>query len=205
MKREELNEVLRNHKRWLEGDGGERADLSNSDLRDSNLSNADLRDLNLRNSDLRAADLRFSDLSNSDLWNSNLSNADLMNADLRFSNLRAANLSNSDFRYADLMDADLSNADLRFSDLRGAYLRNADLQYANLRGCKGFIPGPQRSDGYQFMLQKRGRYWKVMAGCRNMTIPAYRKHVKTYDEDWKIKETIAILDYLGTRLKDIAK
>jgi hypothetical protein len=45
----QLKEILDKHAIWLAGDeGGERADLSNSDLRYSNLSNSDLRGSKLR-------------------------------------------------------------------------------------------------------------------------------------------------------------
>ena len=54
--KEELREVLRKHKLWLDKkEGGERADLSWSDLSWSDLSGA-----NLRGADLSGADLDFS-------------------------------------------------------------------------------------------------------------------------------------------------
>ena len=90
---EELKEILDKHKKWLnEEDGGERANLSNADLRYANLSNADLR------------------------------YADLSNAKLRYANLYNANLNNAGLRYADLSNADLSNADLSNADLSNADL-----------------------------------------------------------------------------------
>lgn len=42
MTREELDEILNEHKKWVNGDGGRRADLSDSDLSDSDLSGAKL-------------------------------------------------------------------------------------------------------------------------------------------------------------------
>ena len=54
-----LNEILKKHRDWLENkDGGERADLS-----DANLRCADLRCANLRDADLSGADLSGADLS----------------------------------------------------------------------------------------------------------------------------------------------
>ena len=79
MTNEQLNEILEEHKLWLSGRGGERADLRDADLR-----NADLRD-----ADLRDADLRRADLSNANIECANLRGAILGNA-----NLRGANLSN---------------------------------------------------------------------------------------------------------------
>ena len=52
MKQEELNEILRKHKLWLEEEDGECADLSSANLSNADLSNADLRGANLENVDL---------------------------------------------------------------------------------------------------------------------------------------------------------
>ena len=53
MNPQELKEVLDQHKLWLKGKGGRRADLSGADL-----SGADLCRTNLRGADLSGADLR---------------------------------------------------------------------------------------------------------------------------------------------------
>ena len=92
MKEEKLEEILKNHRDWVTGNGGCLADLSDAYLSDANLSGADLRCANLRCADLLDADLRC---------------ADLRCADLRCADLRRANLSG-----ANLSDANLSNADL---------------------------------------------------------------------------------------------
>ena len=61
--RDELNEALRMHRMWVNGEcGGERADL-----RGANLSRADLRGANLCGADLRGADLRGANLCRVDL------------------------------------------------------------------------------------------------------------------------------------------
>ena len=65
MKREELETILKNHKLWLNHEGGERANLRNADLRNADLRNADLQYANLRNADLQYADLDYSCLP---LW-----------------------------------------------------------------------------------------------------------------------------------------
>ncbi|EAD8560424.1 hypothetical protein AF428_00755 [Listeria monocytogenes] len=57
MNQDELNIILKKHKKWLCDKGGERADLSFSDLRYADLSNANLSSANLRYADLRGADL----------------------------------------------------------------------------------------------------------------------------------------------------
>ena len=64
MNKEELKEILDNHKKWLNDEpGGKKADLSFADL-----CGADLRFANLRFANLRGADLRGADLRDADLW-----------------------------------------------------------------------------------------------------------------------------------------
>lgn len=77
----ELASILNLHKAWIIGeDYGERADLSEADLREANLSGADLREANLS-----WADLSEANLSGADLSEANLSWADLSGADLDYS------------------------------------------------------------------------------------------------------------------------
>jgi hypothetical protein len=79
----EEKDVLAQHKTWLAGQGGKRADLSWANLRWANLNGADLSGANLSGANLNGADLSWA----------NLSGADLSGADLREANLREANLS----------------------------------------------------------------------------------------------------------------
>ena len=140
MNQKELNKILKQHKLWVDGKGGAKADLSYTDLNGANL-----RGANLKNTDLRDAYLIGADLSYA-----NLSGADLSRAKLRVANLKGANLLQTDLpgaglNYADLRDADLSGsnltnayligADLSGADLHGAKLRYANLSYANLSGA----------------------------------------------------------------------
>ena len=78
MTNEELNEILRKHKLWLEGKkDGESADLRYADLSDADLRNADLRNADLSDADLSGANLRSADLRRANLRRANLSGADL--------------------------------------------------------------------------------------------------------------------------------
>ena len=114
-----LNEILEKHLKWLNYEnGGERANLSEADLR-----GADLRVANLSVADLRGANLSVADLRGANLSVANLSEADLRGADLRVANLRGANL-----RGANLRGANLRGANLRVADIYGADLRGADLR-----------------------------------------------------------------------------
>ena len=83
---QELKEILRKHKLWLEDSdqqGAERADLSCANLSYANLSRA-----NLSYANLSYANLSYANLSGADL-----SGADLSGADLSCANLSCANLS----------------------------------------------------------------------------------------------------------------
>ena len=145
---DQLAEVLRLHKLWLEDDpAGKRADLRGANLQRADLQRADLQraDLrcanlwgaNLRDADLRGADLRDADLRRANLWGANLRCANLWGADLRGADLRDADLRCANLRGADLRGADLRDADLRCANLRCADLWCANLRGANLRGADG--------------------------------------------------------------------
>ena len=131
----DIKKILSEHLKWIEGDGGERADLSWADLRGANLSWANLREANLSGANLRGADLSGANLSWADLSGANLRGANLRGANLREANLSGANLRGADLRGANLSWANLSGADLRGADLRGADLSWADLRGANLSGA----------------------------------------------------------------------
>ena len=86
MNREELNEILELHKKWLvDKTDGKKADLRYADLRYADLRNADLRYANLRDAYLRDADLRKANLQYANLQYANLQHADLRKADLDYS------------------------------------------------------------------------------------------------------------------------
>jgi hypothetical protein len=147
MNKEQLQEKLALHKKWLnDEEGGQRADLQRATLR-----GADLRDADLQRADLRGANLRGADLRDADLQRADLQRADLQRADLQ---------------RADLRGADLRGADLQRADLRGANLRGADLQRADLRGAdhiKSF--GPMPTSGRMVYAVKHDSGWMVQAGC----------------------------------------
>ena len=118
MTKEELDQVLKLHKKWLDGNcGGKRAVLRGVDFRCADLSGENLRCADLRDADLRDADLRDADLRGADLRGAELHDADLRDADLRGADLRGAELHDADLRGADLCDADLRGADLCDADI----------------------------------------------------------------------------------------
>ena len=103
MKKERLNEVLKEHEKWLRTRFGLNPEGSRADLSDANLCGADLCDANLCGANLSDADLRRADLSDANLSDANLSGANLSDA-----NLSGADLSDANLRRANLSDADLS-------------------------------------------------------------------------------------------------
>ena len=123
MKQGKLDETLKKHELWLEGAyGGEKADLSEADLRGAYLMGANLR----------RANLIGADLSEAYLGGANLRGVDLSEADLRRANLTRADLRRANLRRADLSGAKLNRVDIRGTDLKEANLRGADLDYSCL-------------------------------------------------------------------------
>ena len=144
-----LEDILEKHKRWLNNEGGKRADLMSVDLRSVDLSDVNLRSANLINADLTGADLTGADLSGSDLELANLSNAILIGAVLRSSNLNYSVLIKTDLTDADLtvaklngailMNVKLNGANLNFTDLAGAKLSEADLENVKYNSKTSFF------------------------------------------------------------------
>ena len=62
MTENEIKEILENHKKWLNEDGGKKADLKGANLKGANLSYADLSYANLSYANLRGANLNCADL-----------------------------------------------------------------------------------------------------------------------------------------------
>ena len=78
----DLKKILDEHLLWLNGEGGSRANLSNTDLSNANLRCADLRCANLSNADLFGANLRGANLSDANLRGADLCRADLCGASI---------------------------------------------------------------------------------------------------------------------------
>lgn len=93
---EELKEVLRLHRLWLEGSPkGRRADFTDADLSNADLSNADLS----------CADLTRADLTCARLARANLTEVDLTGACLIGADLTGVNLTDAILVHVDLSEA----------------------------------------------------------------------------------------------------
>jgi len=70
MEPSKLKEILDQHQLWLDGKGGQRANLE-----DANLTGANLRDANLRGANLECANLKDANINGASLKRANLSGA----------------------------------------------------------------------------------------------------------------------------------
>jgi uncharacterized protein YjbI with pentapeptide repeats len=124
---EELSEILRLHKEWIDSDmaTGVRADLTGADLSSNNLKGCVLRHAILSGTDLSCCNLKDSDLSYADL-----SGTDLSCSNLNSANLECCNLIDSDLSCCNLGNANLMGADVRNSDMSSANLSDANTLYA---------------------------------------------------------------------------
>jgi hypothetical protein len=103
------------------------AELSRTDLRESNLRGINLEEANLTEAVLTAADLRGARLFAAHLWQANLSGANLNHAMLGLAHLRRADLSDANLHGANLGKADLEEVNLSGADLTEAKLTAYDL------------------------------------------------------------------------------
>jgi len=192
----ELTEIIRKHHLYLEHEkGGERANLSSTNLRSANLRSANLRSANLRCADLSYANLRYADLSYADIRYANLSYADLSYAELRYADIRYANLSSANLSYADLSSANLSYADLSSANLSYADIRYADLSSTNLSSANlsyADLSSASSGNNIEVKTLQLGEYYtvisayKVCVGCQSHTL-----------EEWKGFDDRAILEMDG--------
>ena len=92
MTKNQIQDILDDHRRWIADNAGKRANLCSADLHGANLCAADLCDADLRGADLCDADLRGADLHGANLCSADLCDANLCAANLRGADLHDANL-----------------------------------------------------------------------------------------------------------------
>lgn len=93
----ELREILEQHRLWLNGEGGKRADLHDADL---------------THVDLSHVDLKYADLSYADLSYANLSHADMCYAKVCYANLSFSDMSYVRMHHANMYGVNLDGAKL---------------------------------------------------------------------------------------------
>ncbi|WP_304334761.1 pentapeptide repeat-containing protein, partial [Conchiformibius steedae] len=129
---QQLDEIIDQHRLWLETDGkdGQRANLSGQRLIGLKLSGADLEGAILFRVNLSGADLRGIILSGESLEEANLSGANLSGAILSGTILARANLSGANLSGAILFRVNLSGADLGRANIEWTDLDNTDITVA---------------------------------------------------------------------------
>lgn len=144
---EELNEILAQHKLWLESGKkeGKCADLSRYNLCNVNFSGLDLRDINFSYSRFDSAYLDGANLSGSEcrgadfVWakmtRTNFSNAILNRCIMSSSNLRLANFTNAQMFRTTLEGAELSMSIFEETDLTYANFAGAKIHETNFQKC----------------------------------------------------------------------
>jgi len=150
---EELAEVLRLHKLWLDDEEeGVRANLAGANLHGAYLAGADLAEANLAGAYLDGANLAGAYLDGANLAGANLAGANLAGAFLDGAYLVRAYLDGADLAGAGLAGANLAGAFLDGAYLAGAYLDGANLDgaylaWANLDGANldgAYLDGANR-------------------------------------------------------------
>ena len=128
----ELEELLGQHREWLESKGhtGERASFHRALLPDAHLRGADfcqailqgaeLQNANLYRADLNQANLQGTSLQRCRLREATLEGAQLMEANLQEADLQGANLREANLHLAQVQDAKMSGAEMRVSLLHSA-------------------------------------------------------------------------------------
>ena len=104
-----LKEILEQHKLWIDGKGGKRANLTGANLTDANLTDANLTGAYLEDGYLTDAILTGANLEDANLTDAILTGANLTGANLEYANLWRANLYNANLTGANLEDANLTN------------------------------------------------------------------------------------------------
>ncbi|EPG1050494.1 TPA: pentapeptide repeat-containing protein [Listeria monocytogenes] len=200
MNQEELDIILENHGKWLRNEGGEKADLSNADLKNTNLRFANLRLAYLRGANLRLAYLRGANLRFADLRGADLRGADLRGADLRGADLSNVNLSIADLNNANLSNADLSNVNLSNANFRGVDLSDANLNWVNWQHVEGLtvicVQVDTTRKNNQIAYIKELDIW--ITGCFQGTLDELKASVEqTHKDNEKLKKRYyRVIDFI---------
>ena len=123
-KQQELEQILADHRRWLESEKrqGKRADLSGA-----NLDGLDLSGVLLSGANFRGASLNKTNLSSAQLIHADFSGASLQGTNLRRADLLLANFSGANLSGADLSGAAPASDNPYVSTRRGPKFKEADL------------------------------------------------------------------------------
>jgi len=87
-----LSEIIREHKKWLTGDGGQRANMRGANMQRANMRGANMQGANMRGADMRGADMRDANMRGADMQSANMQSADMQGANMRGANMRGADM-----------------------------------------------------------------------------------------------------------------
>jgi len=169
-KKKKLKNILKEHKKWLEGRGGKRA----------NFAMAELYGINFKEANLRGAAFFRANLSAADLSGANLQEANLRGANLKAANLKRANLQGANFRESKLWWTNFERADLTRAKFEWADTRGANFSGARIENTTGIIP-----DLYILRMQQPNiklRAWKYLYNGKSPCQGAKYEVGKTYTE-----------------------
>lgn len=119
MKQEELNQILENHRHWINRDCDGWKNMR-ADLRGANISGAIMSGAILIGADMRGADMCGTVLIKAKLHEAEMCGAIMREADMSGANMYGANLRGADMRGANLRGADMRGTIIQGADLRGA-------------------------------------------------------------------------------------
>ena len=204
MTKEELAAVLAEHKAWLEGNGGKRANLAYARLVGARLVDARLAYASLVDASLADARLDGARLDGARLVDARLAYARLDGASLVGARLDGASLAYARLAYARLDGASLVGARLDGARLDGARLDGARLDGAkiNAKTAIGILRRATRSDGYEFFLWHCQEGYFIKAGCRFLDMEAARQHWNNTRQGTALgDESLDILDFFAAAIK----
>jgi hypothetical protein len=178
MTQEELAAVLADHKLWLEGKGGRRANLYGAKLDFADLSGANLCGANLNATNLHRARLSNAYLTGAELCGANLYGADLTRSVLSGATFYDANITRAKLDGADLSDVNFEGARMEVGKTIIQLLRRA-----------------MRSNGYELFLWHCKEGFYIKSGQMLLTIEeAAPFWEETCDNSYLKDECLDILD-----------
>jgi len=98
--RSEVKVIVAEHKKWLAGVGGSRADFSGRDLQGMSFYEKNLREANFCGADCCGVDFSSANLSGATLGSSNCTHADFSGSDLTGTDFHQATITGADFNGA---------------------------------------------------------------------------------------------------------
>lgn len=185
----------------LEGFDFTRAYLPNArftraDLRGACFEHAYLSAASFVHADMIRANFQFADLQYATFTNGRVRRADFRDANLRGACFYSCGVITADFRRARVESTDFNSCDLTHCDFFGARMADETLYAVHA--------SVERGDYTFFLFQLEDGTFRVRAGCRWMTIPEYRAHIKSaYPGLHKARATRDILNYFAAVVRRI--